>query len=174
MFEKRRRRRKFLSETVMKRNRNHETDSEGEAQSSSDAKRPKKAAVKQRFVTKYTELWPCLAASSKGEHFVRCKLCNKDFSCAHGGQNDCKKHVNSLYHKDMVSRSTNSRAVTDFFTKSSTQGQTTSLERQTMSAEVEMCYMISDLNLPLSTADMFTQRFKSMFPDSAIAKGMNF
>jgi hypothetical protein len=57
-------------------------------QHESDDENGKSKHRKQHFLPVYNTLWPSLKASSRGEHFVLCTVCNLDFSCAHGGRND--------------------------------------------------------------------------------------
>lgn len=146
--------------------RAHESDNESR-------KKKRDKASKQRFRKAYNNIWPCLVASGKGEHYVHCKLCRKDFSCSHGGQDDCRKHINSLYHKNIVSRASSSNSMASYLVRSEKNNQT-KLQQQIIAAEVMMCEMIAELNLSLATADSLTQCFQKMFPDSEIAKGMRF
>ena len=44
-----------------------------------------------------------------------CELCRKDFSCAHSGQYDCRKHVTSQFHKNNVEQASASGNVRAFF-----------------------------------------------------------
>ena len=60
---------------------------------------PKKIKVIQRYCPEYHERWSCLLHSRKGDSFVLCTVCNINFTCAHGGGNDCKRHVESISHK---------------------------------------------------------------------------
>ena len=60
---------------------------------------------KKRQVS-YCKSWetefPFLSKSKKGEHYARCKLCETDFSIAHGGKNDIDgkgKHITTNKHK---------------------------------------------------------------------------
>ena len=64
---------------------------------------PKKIKVIQCYCPEYHERWSCLLLSRKGDSFVLCTVCNIDFACAHGGGNDCKRHVESISHKDYES-----------------------------------------------------------------------
>ena len=48
------------------------------------------------------------------------------------------------------------------------------LRKAVTKSETIMCLLIVNLNLPLSTADTFTECFKQTFTDSKIAKGMTY
>lgn len=118
-------------------------------------------ALQQKYRSECAELWSCLAPSTKGATFVHCKACVKDLSCSHGEKNDCKKHV-----------TVNITVPSTGFMWKKTAETEDQLTMQIITAEVTMCEMIADLNLPLSTADSLTQAFRQMFPDSKIARGM--
>ena len=45
----------------------------------------------QRYRPEYLERWSCLLHSRKSDSFVPI-----DFTCTHGGGNDCKRHVKSI------------------------------------------------------------------------------
>lgn len=47
-------------------------------------------------------------------------------------------------------------------------------QRAITRAEILMCELIAELNLPLTAADTFNKAFKLMFPDSKIAEGFLF
>lgn len=61
-------------------------------------KRTKKSI--QCYKDTYQELWLCFEQSKKGSGFGF--VCNSDFSCIHGGKNDCKRHVERKQHKDYI------------------------------------------------------------------------
>eukprot|EP00745_Piridium_sociabile_P035066 TRINITY_DN6079_c0_g1_i8.p1 TRINITY_DN6079_c0_g1~~TRINITY_DN6079_c0_g1_i8.p1 ORF type:complete len:123 (-),score=20.40 TRINITY_DN6079_c0_g1_i8:198-566(-) len=84
--------------------RQHETDSssstsDSESEESQSVGVPvtKKAAGKrpakrrQCYIKAYSDTWSCLTSSTKGPEFVFCTVCKTQFSCGHGGRNDCKK-----------------------------------------------------------------------------------
>ncbi|KAH3817334.1 hypothetical protein DPMN_118867 [Dreissena polymorpha] len=67
-------------------------------ESDADIDTPKKKVAKtnsQKYKESYREYWPCLGPSLKGKTNVHCSTCNIDFLCAHGGKNDCKRHIDS-------------------------------------------------------------------------------
>ena len=57
---------------------------------------------------------PFLGPPWKGER-VFCKLCRKDFLCAHHGQYDCRKHTKSRFHKNNAEQASTSGNVRAFF-----------------------------------------------------------
>ena len=42
---------------------------------------------------------PYIVESTRGSKYARCKLCQRDFSVAHGGHNDAKRHCESSGHQ---------------------------------------------------------------------------
>ena len=52
---------------------------------------PPKIKAIQRYRPEYLERWSCLLRSRKGDSFVHI-----DFTCTHGGGNNCKRHVKSI------------------------------------------------------------------------------
>ena len=51
----------------------------------------KKIKAIQRYRPEYLERWSCLLRSRKGDSFIHI-----DFTCTHGGGNDCKRHMKSI------------------------------------------------------------------------------
>lgn len=167
----------FSIEMSKRKPHEHETDEEiisEEESGPSCSSQPKKARVaSQKFKVSYLEKWPCLAPSAKGPNFVHCKLCVRDFSCRSGGANDCKKHVDSKYHKDYAARASASgslrtQSIAQFMVLKKSEEREENLEEQITKAEVAMCEMLAKWNLPLSTADHLTTMFQSMFPAEAL------
>ena len=101
-----------------------------------------------------------LGPSSKGEHNVFYKLCRKDFSYAHSGQYDCRKHIKSQFYRNIVQQASTSGNVRIFHKKNNNKKRVEdNLKWQVMAADVKMCEMIAELNLPLATADSLTHIF---------------
>ena len=101
---------------------------------------------------------PFLGLSSKGEHHVFCKLCRKDFTCAHSGQYDSQKHIKSWFHKNIAEQASMSGNVRAFFVNKEKLAKD-NLKWWVTVADVKMCEMIAELNLPLATADSLTHIF---------------
>ena len=64
--------------------RTAETDEDNNAMGPTPAKKSC-----QRFRDSYSGIFPSLGPSQKGPTFVHCSTCERDFSCAHGGKDDC-------------------------------------------------------------------------------------
>ncbi|VDI64010.1 Hypothetical predicted protein [Mytilus galloprovincialis] len=121
----------------------------------------------QKFRDCYRETFPSLGVSKKGPTFVYCFICERDFSCAHGGKDDCRRHVMTKSHVEYNKLKSTQRPISSFI-------KSTELEksRAVTKAEAAMCQIIANQNLSLASADMFTKNFKLMFPDSKIASEM--
>ena len=63
------------------------------------AKKTKPAIV---FKATYSKTYPCLKKGS-GPSTVICETCNSTFSCATGGINDCKRHMEGTIHQRLSS-----------------------------------------------------------------------
>ena len=72
------------------------------------SKKKPKSLYCQRFIPKYTELWPCLIKvifSKLGDEYsYYCTQCKSDFLIGHGVKHDCKRHVDSKMHKQYVEK----------------------------------------------------------------------
>lgn len=122
----------------------------------------KKPKIVQKFREEYTKEWPCLVRSSKSLSHIFCSICGRDFSVAHGGRDDCRKHVSSTIHKDFVNLRDSNKNVRAFFTNSDEGNSVTN-------AELLFTTFLVEHNLPLACSDHAGQLFKKMFPDSKIA-----
>ena len=58
---------------------------------------------KQKRDCKYQLEWKQsgISQSKRGPSFARCDVCNCDFSIAHGGANDVKRHLITAKHQEM-------------------------------------------------------------------------
>ena len=64
-------------------------------------------AKKMKYRTKYSDelkkqfsfVSKCLSSITNHQHKFHCNVCNLDLSCASGGANDVKKHVDTPNHK---------------------------------------------------------------------------
>ncbi|CAC5395890.1 unnamed protein product [Mytilus coruscus] len=90
-----------------------------------------------------------------------------DFTCAHDGKNDCRRHVQSKSHLELQK----SKASKKSFCKNSE----TEIDRSRLvtRAEAMQCQLIANMNLSLSSADTMNTTLKVMFPDSKIAADEN-
>ncbi len=55
-----------------------------------------------------------IEASAKTNKFAYCKLCHREFSVAHGGYNDAKRHCASVGHQKRCSESTSTSTITNW------------------------------------------------------------
>ena len=75
--------------------------------------------------------------SKRGNTFAYCKLCVSDFSIAHGGLNDKKRHVEGAKHKSKLKDISTNSTFTSFFG-----GQRRVHEKSVISAELMMAQFI--------------------------------
>ena len=125
---------------------------------------------KKKFLPTLT--WNFICASKKGETFFHCTVCAIDIACAHGGKSDVRRHVGTKNHIDLAKVKQNCRSMKTFISSPNMTKSEIDLQKAVAKSETIMCQLIVNLNLPLSTADTFTNFFKQMFTDSKIAKGM--
>ena len=90
--------------------------------------------------------------------------CSRDFSVAHGGHNDTKRHCESSGHQRKYSESQSNSTITCFWGESSMYHSS-----KVISAEVMMAQFIALHNLPFQAADHLSDLVSPMFPDSRIA-----
>lgn len=118
--------------------------------------------VLQKYRDGYTKEWPCLVPSKISENHVFCEVCSCDFVVAHGGRDDCRRHVESKKHKDHGKVQSVHKPISSFFVKSN--------ENETTNAEMLFTSFLVEHNIPLAVSDHAGHLFRAMFPDSAIAK----
>lgn len=139
----------------------------------STPEKKRQCITRQRYKNEYKETWSFLGPSTKGESYVRCSICSTDFSCAHSGSYDCKKHIATKSHMDYAKLKLSQRSVKTMFKEIDNKDWNDKLfKRQVTAAEAKMCELICEMNLPLSSADRFTKQFGKMFTDSKIAAGL--
>lgn len=124
----------------------------------------KKPKVVQKYKQDYNSEWPVLKASSTSISSAFCTLCRVDFSVAHGGRNDCQRHINTKKHLDIVNASdqTARKQISGYFTQQK--------DTSVINAEVLFSEFLIEHNLPIAVADHAGPLFRAMFPDSEIAK----
>ena len=129
-----------------------------------------KRARSQCFKASYTAQWPCIV-DAELEEYVFCTVCDDSFSIAHGGGSDIRRHIQSAKHRGHEKRVLSNKSITNFFSTKRVKpdGRTVAVTR----AEVMLCEIIVEHNLPLATADVLTKAIKLMCPDSHIATGMS-
>lgn len=123
----------------------------------------KKVKVQQRYRVEYSQTWPCLIASQLSDYHVFCSVCRSDFSIAHGGRDDCRRHIESKKHETYAKSATGLKNLKDFFPKKTEGNEVTN-------AEMLFTSFLVEHNLPIRSADHAGPLFRAMFPDSKIAK----
>lgn len=134
--------------------------------SSSESPQSKRPKASQSFLKKYHEEWACLTSSQKGPEFAFCTICRCDFNLAHGGRDDCRRHVGSKKHGEYSKlEKERPQSLSNFFPSSKD-----ALALKTTKAEAALVDLIVKKNLPVAIADDFTKFINLNFPDSEIAK----
>lgn len=121
----------------------------------------KKIKYSSSFQKAYTDEFPCIVSSRKGNTFAMCIVCQTDFSVAHGGRSDVLKHVSTQKHKDKV-KCVDKNEKLNFFSQSK--------DQRVINAECLFSAFLVEHNLPLNVSDHAASLFRKMFPDSEIAK----
>lgn len=122
----------------------------------------KKKISSQRYRKEYSDEWPCLTFTDVSPNFVHCKTCNCNFSIAHGGRNDCRRHVLSPKHEQNKKLCSQVKPLESYLTKYS--------NTNIIKAEMLFTSFIVEHNIPIAVADHAAPLFQAMFPDSEVAK----
>ena len=150
--------------------------------SASEASPPRKKAKRVcHFQDSWTELFPGIKKSSKGDLYARCTYCSCDFlvshggdlyarctycSCdflvSHGGKSDVSSHVAGTEHKKAFASSTTSRSILSMFNAGNS--------NQQIEAEVRWSMFVAKHNLAFLTSGHANKLFRKMFPDSKLAE----
>ena len=102
----------------------------------------------QRYKQEYSTFWKCLQASTEGETHARYVTCQIDFSCAHGGRFDCKRHIETKSHKDFEILTTKNKSMTDFCINSSQANKSAETRKRNQTkAELMICTILAQNNL---------------------------
>lgn len=70
-------------------------------------------AAKNRALT-VTKDWPLYRIMADGDSRTRCKICDKNFSVSHGGENDITRHAAGLSHKTLCYAENTNKPMTEF------------------------------------------------------------
>ena len=54
---------------------------------------------KSKFQVAWQKKWPCIVAVKDNPHMFHCTVCFKAVSCAHQGERDVTRHIDSAQHK---------------------------------------------------------------------------
>ena len=77
----------------------HDYDSEEERRKGKqNEKRAKQAPGRQTFISTYSEKFPGITKSRKGDGFAHCSFCVCDIRIGHGGASDIKRHTATEKH----------------------------------------------------------------------------
>ena len=129
----------------------------------------KKMRHLQKFKKEYTEKWPCITIGKKSDNYAFCEVCCLDFSIKSGGQDDCRRHVESKKHEDLETLHKHNQPMSGFFTAPKTSSKPAT---DTIRAEVMLVDFTTELNLPFwlwtnsrkpSRLCSRTQRWRSSF-----------
>ena len=116
--------------------RKNENELEEHEKPSTKRQRFKSGPANQKFLALYHELWPCLERSDKGDTFAKCTVSNSHFCCAHSGQYDCIRHIESKQHKDFIKLKQSSCSIANYCVENQTK---TNLDMQIVKAEAITC-----------------------------------
>ena len=148
-------------------NDSNSPDTESEREPVSAAKIPKRKRKKYFQKCKIPILKSFLWAteSKKGVSFVHCKACQSDLSVA-AGKVELEKHSKTKRRLEKIKIIKNQSTSLDFPSAM----KETSLLNSVASAEIRQAAFISEHNLAIKVSDHMPQLYRSMFPDSEIAK----
>ena len=104
----------------------------------------------------------CMLKINVGDTFAHCSLCGSDFSVSHGGKHDVSVHIYGKCHKAAASAASSSRSMASFFKPQLRQSVTEAVARRAL--------FTANHNLSFLSSDHASKQFKTMFPDSEIAK----
>lgn len=129
------------------------------------AGKPKKQYF-QVFRESYSQDFPCILKSSKGQKFAFCSTCRCDFNIAHGGRNDISNHVKCSKHVTNLQSVEQNKKISNFFSSSSS----CSSESSVIRAECYFTSFLVEHNIPLNVSVHAGPLFRKMFPQSETAK----
>ena len=114
-----------------------------------------KICTSQKFRKEYTERFPVIRSSKRGENYAFCTCCSSDISISHGGINDIRKHINAKKHQ-ANSEAAKGSTISDFL------ASTSSSNVSVIRAETLFTDFIIEHSLPISVADHATKLFKNV------------
>lgn len=135
--------------------------SDSDTNSSPPRKRKKTKTVDQKFKEQYSVQFPLITKSRASSTRAHCTACNTDFSIAHSGIYDIKKHIATGVHQRNATCVSKQGNISRMFNKT----QVESVTR----AEILFVNFLTEHNLSLASADHSGPLFRAMFPDSKIA-----
>ena len=72
------------------------------------------ARFKSKFQPTWSKKWPCIIAAPRSSSEFRCTVCDKVSSCAHQGESDVTRHIQSEKHQKNVRTRTNAAPLSSF------------------------------------------------------------
>ena len=82
--------------------------------SSSSPKHDGARRFKSKFQLTWSKKWPCIIAVAHSSSGFRCTACDKVCSCAHQGESDVTRHIQSEKHQKNVQARTNAVPLSSF------------------------------------------------------------
>ena len=123
----------------------------------------KKHKREYHFISSWTETFDGIGKSHRGSRFARCTYCGIDIKVTHGGKNDVQKHLSTSGHREAERACKTTPSVRSLFL-------TESGSHEVIEAETRWAMFLAKHNVPFLASDHASDLFKSMFPDSKIAK----
>ena len=103
----------------------------------------------QKFRNEYTEQFPCMKKSTKGDEYVFCTFCRQDLKIASGGANDIARHLQKQKHQENekagLAATKGSHKITSFVKKSD--------DYSVINAEVHFTDFLVEHNIALNVSD---------------------
>lgn len=129
---------------------------------------------KAKRLTKYNTQWQSnyswLRPVKENAYKASCHLCDKDFSCAHGGVTDVKQHASTKSHLTVVSNRASS-SLHKYFSKPGT--STSEIEDKITAGELASIYHTVKHSLSYSSLDCSHKLLPYICSDSKIAQGFS-
>ena len=131
-------------------------------------------AKKEKKACKILDKWfldPEISDVFKSNHSkntkvsLHCLLCDKSVSIEHQGKLDLQRYCRGKSHVNLLNAKRKQGPINTHFLP-----QGSNIEKQASIAEVKVVGFLAEHNLPFATADHLGPLFKSIFPDSKIAK----
>jgi hypothetical protein len=110
--------------------------------------------------------YQCISAVKTSSTQYHCNVCQRTLSCAHQGEADVKRHLNSEIHKKFNKQLDGQKSMPSIFAAI----KADTLPEKVIRAEVKMAVAVANHNIPLSFTNHLSPLMADIFPDSQIAK----